>query len=96
MSEFGFHPYPKEKQLYRTKKKDPEAIKEFKKKHPRCIICGKKSTPHHIRSRGAGGADSKENLMPLCVKHHFERHALGPRRFNTKYKLELKNWLRAV
>lgn len=87
-----FHPYPKERQLYRKNKRDLKAIKEFKKKYSRCTICGKESVSHHIRSRGAGGADSEKNLMPLCVKHHFERHVLGRRRFNTRYKEELKYW----
>jgi len=88
-----FHPHPKEKQLYRTRKRDLRAIMKFKKKYPRCIICGKKSTPHHIRSRGAGGADSEKNLMPLCLKHHIQRNILGRREFRRRHP-EVKNWLK--
>lgn len=87
-----FHPYPKERQLYRNKKRDLKAVREFKKKYPRCIICGKKSTPHHVKSRGAGGADSENNLMPLCLKHHIQRNILGRREFRRRYP-EVRNWL---
>jgi 5-methylcytosine-specific restriction endonuclease McrA len=31
--------------------------------------------PHHIHFKGAGGADTKENLITLCRKHHDEAQA---------------------
>jgi hypothetical protein len=31
--------------------------------------------PHHIKTRGAGGDDAKENMIVLCKKHHDEAHA---------------------
>lgn len=30
------------------------------------------SDPHHVTSRGAGGGDTADNVMPLCRKHHSE------------------------
>lgn len=92
-----FHPYPKEKSLFRVKKKnpkrDPRAIKEFKKKHPYCIICGRKAEAHHKVSRGAGGADTENNLAPFCWIHHTEYNRIGKGRFLKKYP-EAKNWLK--
>lgn len=34
--------------------------------------CGKpaEGEPHHIRTRGAGGSDIRENLIQLCGEHH--------------------------
>jgi len=32
---------------------------------------------HHVKTRGAGGSDIIENLMPLCRAHHSEIHAKG-------------------
>ena len=26
--------------------------------------------PHHIKTKGSGGGDTKENLITLCRKHH--------------------------
>lgn len=30
------------------------------------------SDPHHVTSRGAGGGDTADNVMPLCRTHHDE------------------------
>jgi hypothetical protein len=35
-------------------------------------IAPRRSDPHHVTSRGAGGDDTPENLMPLCRRHHNE------------------------
>ena len=45
-----------------------------------CFACGKEgpSDPHHVRSRGAGGGDTLENLYALCREHHQMIHAVGP------------------
>lgn len=91
-----FHPYSKEKSLYRVKKKNSKrnakAIKEFKKKYPRCVICGRKAQTHHKISRGAGGADKENNFSPFCWIHHTEYNRIGKKRFLKKYP-EAKNWL---
>lgn len=38
----------------------------------KCMVCGGVIglTPHHIKSRGAGGLDSEENLITLCPFCH--------------------------
>lgn len=47
-------------------------------KEGRCIICGCKGVdPDHIITKGAGGGDVPENLVPECRRHHNERHAKG-------------------
>jgi len=93
-----FHPYPKEKSLYHLPKENPnkntKAIKEFKKKYPKCMICELPQQTNHKKTRGAGGADAKENLWPLCFRHHTERHAIGIKSFRKKYGLEIENWER--
>ena len=42
-----------------------------------CSYCGNFSDPDHITTRGAGGGDVPDNVMPLCRRHHNERHAKG-------------------
>jgi hypothetical protein len=32
---------------------------------------------HHIKSKGSGGDDVAENLVPLCVLHHTQIHTVG-------------------
>jgi hypothetical protein len=40
-----------------------------------CLACGrKKAQPHHIKTRGAGGENRIDNLIPLCEAHHNECH----------------------
>lgn len=34
-------------------------------------------TFHHIKSRGSGGSDDKNNLIPVCKTHHCEFHSKG-------------------
>lgn len=43
----------------------------------------------HVRSRGAGGGDF-DNLMPLCMGHHAEQHAVGIRTFAARYEVDLE------
>ena len=40
---------------------------------------------HHIITRGAGGCDCADNLIPLCVKHHSEVGNIGCESFFEKY-----------
>lgn len=55
-----------------------------------CALCGKNegTVGHHIKTRGAGGGDVRENLVPLCVSHHAEVHNIGSLTFAKKYNLE--------
>lgn len=40
------------------------------------LRCGREAPgePHHIRTRGAGGGDIRENLIQLCGEHHRAVH----------------------
>ena len=44
--------------------------------------------PHHEPSRGAGGAD--RDTVPLCRKHHTERHTMPLADFEAKYRVDLR------
>lgn len=58
----------------------------------RCAACGKRpSDPHHVTTRGAGGDDTPENLMPLCHQHHVEWH-LSPAKAIVTYA-GIREWL---
>ncbi len=52
-----------------------------------CIVCGSYNSVsgHHIRSKGSGGPDIKENLIPLCLNHHTEVHQIAMVAFCQKY-----------
>lgn len=59
----------------------------------RCRACGKSPCdPHHVTTRGAGGDDVPENVMPLCHQHHVEWHAKGARFMQVKYA-GIRMWL---
>lgn len=52
-----------------------------------CVACGQRpSDVHHVTTRGAGGHDLPNNLMPLCHMHHVEWHKKGPTTMIKKYK----------
>ena len=42
-----------------------------------CVLCGGRDAQHchHLRSRGAGGGMSPDNLVMLCVVCHARVHA---------------------
>lgn len=52
-----------------------------------CCACGKRGEihAHHIKTRGAGGGDTFDNLLPLCLKHHNEIHKIGSQAMRDKY-----------
>ena len=50
--------------------------------------CEGPTEPDHYRTRGAGGAD-RYNLNPLCAHHHWMRHHMGIRSFQSHYGLDL-------
>lgn len=70
--------FPKPKRI-----KDESALGTIRKM--KCIVCGLVAEPHHIKSRGAGGDDTIENLLPLCRIHHTEIHTIGLKAFKLKY-----------
>ncbi|MFI5342858.1 MAG: putative HNHc nuclease [Chlamydiales bacterium] len=52
----------------------------------RCKACGRPgSDACHIKSKGSGGDDVWNNVIPLCRKHHCEQHSIGWRKFCSKY-----------
>lgn len=46
----------------------------------------------HVTTRGAGGKDIPENLIPLCRVHHVERHSTGWGHMIRKY-IGVKKWM---
>jgi hypothetical protein len=51
-----------------------------------CLVCYRcPSDPCHIKSVGAGGDDTEDNLIPLCREHHIEQHKIGWVTFVKKY-----------
>ena len=43
-----------------------------------CIVCfTTPSDPHHLTTKGAGGKNTLDNLMPLCREHHVMAHMKG-------------------
>lgn len=55
---------------------------------------GIRSHPHHVITRGHGGGDVAENVMPVCVKHHQEAHK-GLTAFSERYQVA-KDWLQGA
>lgn len=45
--------------------------------------------PHHVRSRGASGAEA-DNIVPLCHRHHRLCHDSGRLTFQQKYHTNFK------
>lgn len=73
----SFHPVPKEKRIVNKKLlKDKKGV---------CEICGKKgqTEKHHIKTKGSGGNDTKENLIEVCRICHTKIHT-GEIKINTK------------
>lgn len=59
-----------------------------------CVLCGDKNTDaHHVTSRGAGGGDTRDNIMPLCRKHHIYMHSKGIFEAIRQYP-KILSWLR--
>jgi hypothetical protein len=47
-----------------------------------CSVCGSRHADvHHIKTRGAGGTDSLDNIIGLCRLDHARCHQLGSYRF---------------
>ena len=63
-----------------------------------CILCPRivDYIGHHFKSKGAGGKDTKENLLNLCSEHHTTGtnsvHRLGTKTF-VERNPKVKKWL---
>lgn len=63
---------------------NPKLLEQVRRKP--CVVCKKvPSDPHHVTTRGAGGDDVPDNLMPLCHRHHVEWHQIGPSKMVMQY-----------
>ena len=73
-------------------KTNKDYIKYIKSKH--CLVCGVSPVdPDHLQTLKMGG-ENKGGLkdfscVPICRKHHTERHDLGLRRFEEKHNINL-------
>lgn len=48
----------------------------------KCLVCFKSPCdPCHIKTRGSGGHDKPDNIIPLCRKHHTEQGQIGWKKF---------------
>lgn len=65
----SFNPVPKNKRVVDRKLlKDKKGV---------CELCGRKgqTEKHHIKTKGSGGDDTKENLIEVCRVCHTKIHA---------------------
>ena len=59
-----------------------------------CVICDESPNDvHHVTTRGAGGHDTLQNLMPLCRYHHQKVHSIGLISFAKRYEA-VNDWLK--
>lgn len=49
----------------------------------------------HVKSRGAGGG-WKNNLVPLCRRHHRQQHDMGADTFAWHHQIDLDLWACAI
>lgn len=68
-----------------ARKRDKKFLAEVRKRP--CLICFRcPSDAAHYVSRGAGGGDTEDNVIPLCRTHHREQHRIGIESFAEKYQ----------
>lgn len=71
------------------RKVDKDILAQVRKRP--CYACNKPSTKDspnqaaHVRSRGASGDDTEDNLLSLCLWCHHFQHTKGWRAFLEKY-----------
>jgi hypothetical protein len=75
---------------------NPELLDYIKHNLP-CVACTKfpdetDICAHHVRTRGSGGHDIPENLMPLCKSCHVKIHAIGTNAMAKQHE-SVKKWL---
>ncbi len=73
----SFNPVPKERRVINKKL--------LKNKKGICEVCGKngQTEKHHIKTKGSGGDDTKENLIEVCRICHTKIHS-GEIKVNNK------------
>jgi hypothetical protein len=55
--------------------RDKDVLRKFHETKPECLCCGNSHAhAHHLISRGQGGDDVLENLIPLCELCHTALH----------------------
>ena len=54
---------------------------------PNCVVFMAMSDPHHEPPLSRGGTD--DGVVALCWRHHGERHSLGKREFERRYRVDL-------
>lgn len=59
-----------------------------------CLVCAKRSDPHHVKTRGAGGSDFL--AANLCREHHTEIGQIGILRFEKKYNVDIEKAIREM
>lgn len=52
------------------------------------FACEGRTECAHLKSRGSGGAD-RENMIPLCTRHHAMQHATGAKSFAADLAVDL-------
>ena len=62
-----------------------------------CVLCGKKADKAHIRSKGAGGGNGLDDIIPLCREMHAEQQRSGGSAMIKKYpklkeELSVRGW----
>ena len=72
-------------------------MKKSKKKEW-CVLCSREANHHHIKTKGAGGSNEAENILPLCWSHHSILHIVGWNKFLFRYPylcglLKQKGWV---
>lgn len=62
-----------------------------------CVCCNSSYgvSAHHLKTKGSGGNDVVDNLVPLCGVHHTEIHKLGEYTMKIKYP-GLERFLRKI
>lgn len=68
----------------------------YEAKGESCICCGLIGEGlvcwHHVKTRGSGGGDEKENLIPVCALHHQVFHNRKNEYMATKFP-SVRKWL---
>jgi hypothetical protein len=64
---------------------DKELLQAVRREQCCIDSCNLQAEAAHVKSRGAGGDDTAENVCPLCWLHHGEQHTIGWVRFRIRH-----------
>lgn len=79
--------------MQKTKRIVNKELLEYIRKELFCIVCGAPNPqPHHVSTKGSGGQDTADNLMPLCFREHRLWHDKGAKYMTENYPSVLR-WL---